>query len=61
MRKEELKHLMIDTDNGICRINGQDLGDCISELHIEFKDGKWTLQVTQDKVFETCNAKKIKE
>lgn len=61
MRKEELKHLVIDIDKRICCINGQELGECVSELHIDFEGGKWTLQVTQDKIFETCNANKIKE
>ena len=50
---EQLKTVEIDTEKGICRVNGKDVEDCVSYFKIEFKEGNWTVE---QKWFETSQS-----
>lgn len=43
---DKLERIEIDVANGICKINGRTIEDNISELHIQFVHGVWTIQRT---------------
>lgn len=47
---EDLKTFELDTEKGICLINGTDVSKQCSCLKLEF-DGEWSLAVTLDKCF----------
>ena len=46
---EELKTFQVDTQKGICLINGEDVSANSKYLRLEFKDGLWSLTITEDK------------
>lgn len=43
---DRLESIEIDVTNGVCKINGRAIEDNISELHIQFVQGIWTIQRT---------------
>lgn len=43
---DRLESIEIDVTNGVCKINGEAIKDNISELHIQFMQGVWTIQRT---------------
>lgn len=43
---EEFKSIAIDLENGIYKLNGKDIGSTVSELHLDFEKGQWTLTTT---------------
>lgn len=57
MKKEVLQSLVIDVERGVYQLNGVNIGDNTSELHLDFENGEWSLQVTQDQTYETHNVK----
>lgn len=53
-----LNTLDIDVRKGVCILNGVDISKETSELHLDFKDGKWSLVVAKTSGFvERFNAK----
>lgn len=46
---EELKTLQVDTQKGICLINGEDVSASGKYLRLEFKNGTWSLMITEDR------------
>ena len=56
----QLKTLHLDTEKGICKLNGIDISRCASELHLDFENGSWSLAVTQKSTF-TASARNIME
>ena len=57
MKKEVLQSLVIDVERGVYQLNGVNIDDNTSELHLDFENGEWSLQVTQDQTYETHNVK----
>ena len=57
MKKEVLQSLVIDVERGVYQLNGVNIGDNTSELHLDFENGEWSLRVTQDQTYETRNVK----
>lgn len=56
MRKhEELKTLTIDVEKGIYEVNGRDISGSAREFCLEFKDGHWLLEITEDRLYATNN------
>lgn len=47
----ELKTLSLDTERGLCVINGEDLSGSITKLSIEYDDGEWAVKATLDKIY----------
>lgn len=47
---DDFKTLFINTESGICQINGKDMKD-VSELELCYENGKWSLRLTQDLFF----------
>jgi len=50
-----LKTIQIDTQKGICLINGTDVSRQGKYLKLEFEDGEWSLMITTDKYFSSVN------
>lgn len=57
MKKEVLQSLVIDVERGVYQLNGVNIGDNTSELHLDFENGEWSLQVTQDQTYGTRSGK----
>ena len=57
---EEFKSIIIDLENGIYKLNGEDIGSTVSELHLDFEKGQWTLTATV-KASYTASGRRIKE
>lgn len=57
---EDLKTFELDTEKGICLINGTDVSKQCSCLKLEF-DGEWSLAVTLDKCFSSMKNEIITE
>ena len=47
----ELPSLTIDTATTICKLNGIDISKHTHELHLDFKDGVWSLVIMQTKTY----------
>lgn len=56
-KKEVLQSLVIDVERGVYLLNGVNIGDNTSKLHLDFENGEWSLRVTQDQTYETRNVK----
>lgn len=56
----QLRSLYLDTEKGICKLNGIDISSCASELHLDFENGLWSLAVIQKSTY-TASAKNVKE
>ena len=50
---EKLKTLGINTQEGICIINGIDMAKEISCLKLEFENGEWSLHITAEHAFSS--------
>ncbi len=53
MRTEKLESIYIDVEKDICQLNGEEIGSNTSELHLDYENGEWSLQVTQDRILAT--------
>lgn len=53
LKTEMLQSLVIDVERGVYQLNGVNIGDNTSELHLDFENGEWSLQVTQDQTYGT--------
>ncbi len=47
----ELTSLNIDTEKKICKLNGIDISKHTHELHLDFKDGVWSLVIMQTNTY----------
>ena len=47
----DLKTLVIDTEKKICKLNGVDISKRTHELHLDFKDGVWSLVITTTETY----------
>ncbi len=54
---EKLKTIEIDTEKGICLINGTDVSKQSKYLRLEFENGEWSLIITADKCFSSARNK----
>lgn len=50
---EKLETLEINTQEGICIINGIDLSKETSYLKLEFENGEWSLHITTEYAFSS--------
>ena len=57
MKKEVLQSLVIDVERGVYQLNGVNIDDNTSELHLDFENREWSLQVTQDQTYGTRSGK----
>ena len=57
-RKEAFSSLVIDIDKGIYEVNGRDISKSGKELHLDFKDGEWSLAITEDVIFSSDHTAK---
>lgn len=51
----KLTSLIIDTEKKICELNGIDISKHTHELHLDFKDGVWSLVIMQTKTYATSD------
>lgn len=51
MKFEKLKTVQIDVEKGLCLVNGEDFSSNGSYFKLEFKDGEWSLELTEDRFF----------
>ncbi len=54
---ELLKTIQIDTQKGICLINGTNVSKQGKYLKLEFENGEWSLLVTTDRCFSSAKNK----
>lgn len=54
MKKEKFVSIHIDREKGIYEINGEEKRN-ISRLELEFKNGEWSLMITEDKFYNTSD------
>lgn len=58
---KELKSLIIDVENKRYLLNGKEMAG-ISHLDLDFDNGKWTLLITKDEMYQTTpDATKVTE
>lgn len=50
---EELITISINTQKGICIVNGVDVSRDASYLKLEFENGEWSLQITTERFFSS--------
>ena len=50
---KELKTIEINTQKGICIVNGVDVSRDASYLKLEFENGEWSLQITTERFFSS--------
>ncbi len=55
MESEKLESIHIDTKKGIYQLNGENIGDCVSELELRFEKGKWVLAIDKTLKYESQN------
>lgn len=53
METQKLKSVIIDVEKGIYEVNGKSIASGCSELTLEFKEGKWSLALTEDSIYST--------
>lgn len=54
-RVEELESVHIDIEKGIFEVNGRDISKSGSSLELTFKNGNWSLMVTEDTIYNTSD------
>lgn len=59
IERRKLKSLIIDVENNIYELNGEPM-KAISEMRLDFNNGKWTLTVSEDIVYEQSTPDKAK-
>lgn len=47
----KFESLLIDVEANIFLVNGRDVSRSGKELHLHFKDGKWSLAITEDTIY----------
>lgn len=58
-KTEKFQSLHIDTEKGIYEVNGRDISDSGKELHLDFENGQWSMQITEDTILS--DALSVKE
>lgn len=53
MKMEKLNSLHIDVEKGIYEVNGRDISQSGKYLRLVFKDGTWTLVISEDTGYST--------
>lgn len=61
MKIERLDSLRIDVKKDIYEVNGRDISKSGKYLNLVFKEGNWTLMISEDTVYSTSVHSKIKE
>lgn len=56
---EELITISINTQKGICIVNGVDVSRDASYLKLEFENGEWSLQITTERFFSSVCKKGV--
>lgn len=56
VEKRELKSLLIDVEKNRYELNGVELNG-VSRLGLDFDNGKWTLLITKDEMYQTASVK----
>lgn len=56
---EELITISINTQKGICIVNGVDVSRDVSYLKLEFENGEWSLQITTEHFFSSVCKKGV--
>lgn len=51
VEQKEFKSLHIDIEKGEFQLNGEDM-NMVSRIDLEFNNGKWSLLVTKDEIYE---------
>lgn len=51
IERHEFKSLHIDIEKNEFRLNGEDM-QLVSRIDLEFNNGKWSLLVTKDELYE---------
>lgn len=59
VERKEFKSLQIDLKKGIFLLNGEDIRD-VHRLDLEFDNGRWSLLVTRDELYEQAATQKSK-
>lgn len=54
VEKRELRSLVIDVENRKYELNGAEMKG-VSRLDLDFNNGKWTLFVTKDEMYQTAS------
>lgn len=60
MAIEKLKTLSLDTEKGVCIINGENVSGNVTKLSVEYDSGEWALDVTLNRMY-TSGIQKIKK
>ena len=50
---KKLKTLFIDTEKGVCELNGESIASGCSKLTLEFENGEWSLVLTRYSIYST--------
>lgn len=58
VERKKLENLTIDIEKGVFLLNGEDMSG-VSNLEINFENGRWTLLVTRDEIYEQAAPEKI--
>lgn len=56
VEKKELESLVIDVKNNRYELNGTTMKG-VSRLNVDFENGRWTLLITKDEMYQTASAK----
>lgn len=58
--KTEVRHFEMDFSKRVLKINGEDVSNKVSELHLDFENGEWLLTMTKTLRYNVSN-QKVKE
>ena len=50
-KSKKLKTLLIDIENGIYQLNGEDIGETVHDLNLVFENGEWSLEIEETKTY----------
>lgn len=53
MQAEKLQTLEIDVEKNIYRINGRDISSSCYEVNLSFKNGTWSLMISENRLYTT--------
>lgn len=60
VERKKFKSLEIDVEKGIYKLNGENM-EMISEINLDFDNGKWTLLVTREEIYEQATPEELLE
>lgn len=49
---KKLRNLELDFEKGIFLLNEESIKDSVCELHLDFKDGSWSLMISKDELYK---------